>query len=432
MVKTTDLNDKVLDPALGTMNLLNELRERYPRAISFAAGRPYEDFFRVRESLRRIERYSPLPEKAAKDPLDALAQYGATNGIIRAELAKMLALDEAIHVTPDSIIVTVGCQEAMMLCLLGLCSPERDVLLISDPAYMGVTGIARLLGIELCAVRSGATGLDLQDLRAKLASIRAKGKRARLLYDIPDFSNPTGYSMPLENRLELLALAEENDFLILEDQAYRVFSYDGQTPPSLKALDKKGNVIYLGTFAKTIFPGARIGFLVADQQVEETPEKSTPLTAHLSKIKSLLTVNTPPLTQALVAALLSAEGGSLQAYNRPQVEFYKKNRDHLLECLAEAFPSDENWTKGISWNHPQGGFFLTVTLPVPVDDDLLVLSAQEYGVLFVPMRHFYLESGGRSQLRLSFSYVSQDEIRDGVARLGKLIKDLLSNPRQLS
>src|SRR5262249_22126324 len=151
-------------------------------------GRPFQEFFRVAESLAGIPRFADGDEER----LDALMQYGATNGIIREELARHLLVDEGLEVSPESIVVTVGCQEAMMICLLALCRPGRDVLLVSDPGYIGIVGVAELLGIDIAPVRCGESGLDLSDLRARLAAIKARGKRPRILYDIPDFSNPSG------------------------------------------------------------------------------------------------------------------------------------------------------------------------------------------------------------------------------------------------
>jgi (S)-3,5-dihydroxyphenylglycine transaminase len=429
MLETRDLNLRVLDPSLDAMNLLNEIRERFPDAISFAAGRPVETYFRVQEALSGIEPFARSRAKGrAGSPLDALSQYGATNGIIQEELARLLSRDEGIELDPGAILVTVGCQEAMVICLIGLCRPAEDVGRAADPGYIGVTGVAKLLGIELCPVHSGPDGLDLDDLRDKLRGIRQRGKRPKLLYDIPDYANPSGASMPLGVRRALLEIARAEGLLILEDAVYRAFSYDEDPPPSLKALDRDRRVIQLGTFAKSIFPGARVGYLAADQTVTDGG-REVALTAYLSKVKSLLTVNTPPLNQALVAGVLRAEGGSLRHHVEPQIACYRRNRDVLLACLERTFPAAEPWTRGIHWNRPRGGFFLVLTLPFPADDALLSRSASDYGVVWVPLRHFCLGTGGTHQMRLSFSAVNENEITEGVARLGRLVRDHLLSPR---
>lgn len=404
------------DPALDTMNFLNEIRERYPQAISLAAGRPFEGFFRVAPALRQIETFT-------KD-LDALVQYGATNGLIRQDLARLLANDEKIVADPSSFLVTLGAQEAMWIAVAGLCRPESDVILVADPSYVGITGCAKLQGIELCAVRTDEQGMDLADLRTQVASIRQRGKRPRLVYDIPDFSNPSGYRMPLAARRELLALAEQEDILILEDSVYRTFDYDeGEAPPALKALDNKQRVIYIGTFAKSIFPGARMGFLLADQTVHDERGNARPLTEYFSKIKSLLSLNTPPITQALVGALLREQNHSLREYTRPARDYYRGNRDALLAALTRAFPSSEGWTRGVHWNRPAGGFFLVLTVPWNVDEKALQVCAGDYGVIWAPMRIFHLGPNGDKQLRLSFSYNSREEIDEGVKRLARFVRE---------
>lgn len=436
MLDSTDLNSRLLAPEFGFMNFLNEVRERYPEAISFAAGRPHEDFFNVAQSFSQINTYARAETSASgvshdEKSLNALGQYGRTNGLIQSEFATMLAIDEGIHVAPESIVITVGCQEAMLLCLLCLCNPERDVLLVADPAYIGMTGIAGLLGIDICPVQSGSDGLDLDDLEAKIQSVTRKGMRTPLLYDIPDFSNPLGASMPLEARQRLLGICQKNDLIVLEDQAYRNFSYDGDPPPSLKALDESGQVIAVGSFSKSIFPGLRVGYIIADQVVTRKGETPLPLTEYLSKVKGYVSVNTPTLSQAIVGETLRSHGGSLQRACTEKVNFYRENRDFLLTCLKRTLGNAKSWASAISWNRPKGGFFVSLSLPVAIMSDHLWRSAEQYGVIWVPMRYFYVDSGGENQIRLSFSYVSKDAIEEGVARLARFLKDLLeSSPRK--
>ena len=185
----------------------------------------------------------------------------------------------------------------------------------------------------------------------------------------------------------------------------------------MKALDKTGLVIYLGSFSKTLFPGLRLGYLVADQA---TPPGPT-LAAELSKVKSLITVNTSPLLQAVVGGVLLDSGGSLVPIVHPKLEHYRKKRDLMLSRLEEEF-SEERSTGVVRWNQPAGGFFISMTLPFEFDTDCLTECASSFGVIVCPMTFFALSPGRECQIRLSFSYVDSVQITEGVQRLKAFVR----------
>jgi (S)-3,5-dihydroxyphenylglycine transaminase len=416
------LKSWLADPLLDVMNFLNEVVLRYPEAVSFAPGRPSERFFDVEGSLGAAAgwvearaRDSGLSQRAVWNDL---GQYNKTNGIINDLIARQLAADEGIAAAPESIVVTTGCQEGMAILLLGLIDPAEDALLVSDPAYIGVPGLARILGLTLIPVPTGERGLDPEAVRAGIAEARRLGRRPRALYDVPDFHNPLGTRMPVEARRALLGLAREHGMLIWEDNPYGMFSYDGPPLPTLKALDEHGVVIYLGSFSKTLFPGLRLGYLVADQQVALPTGGRAPLAAELSKIKSLTTINTPPVLQAIVGGILLANGGSLKAVLAEKLPFYRANRDRMLAALEESLGGVE----GVRWNRPEGGFFLTLTLPFDFTDDDLTACARDYGVIVCPLRFFALTSGWERQVRLSFSYIDEPRIAEGIDRLARFVR----------
>lgn len=419
----TDLPARLTHPALDVMNFLNEVVLRHPTAISFAPGRPSEAFLDVAGRIAGVERFvDHQAERSGLSPervLDHLGQYNRTNGIIHDLIARQLAEDEAIRVEPEAVIVTNGCQEAMLILLMGLFESGRDVLLVSDPTYIGITGAARLLGIPLVPVPMGPDGLEPAEVAAVVAEVRRSGRRPRALYDIPDFNNPLGTSMPVDHRRALLELAEEEDFLILEDNPYGMFAYDGPPAPTLKSLDRSRRVIYLGSFSKTLCPGLRAGYLVADQRVAGEDGAEVLLAEELSKVKSLTTVTTSPLVQAMVGGFLLAHGCSLVGRVREMLPFYRRNRDRMLESLERTFGAAGTSPPAVRWNRPQGGFFLTVTLPFPCDRERLRRCAGEYGVICCPMPFFSLSEGWENRIRLAFSYVSPDEIEEGVRRLGR-------------
>jgi (S)-3,5-dihydroxyphenylglycine transaminase len=425
-----ELKSCFVDPLLEVMHFLNEVVLRYPEAVSFAPGRPAEVHFDVAASLAKVERFVAHRAAASGSTAEAvyadLGQYNRTNGVINDLLARQLEIDLGIHAAPQAILVTSGCQEGMAILLAGLFEPPRDVLLVSDPTYIGITGLARILGISVVAVPSGPRGLEAAAVAAAIDAVEQSGRRVRAIYDIPDFNNPMGTRMPLGARHALLELAHRRRALIFEDDPYGMFAYDGEPLPTLKALDGNGVVIYMGSFSKTIFPGLRLGFLVADQEVALAGGRRTLLAAELSKVKSLTTVNTSPLLQAVAGGILLENQGSLASSMRQRLPFYRRNRDVMLERLAAEL-------SGIAtWNRPQGGFFVAVDLPFVFDVDCLESCARDDGVICCPMTYFALGPGRERQIRLSFSYVSPEQIEEGVARLARFVRRRAEATRELA
>lgn len=421
------LHSALCDPALESMNFLNEVASRYPDAVSFASGRPYEEFFDIaliHQYLDRFCAYLRTERGYSEQQLNTeLFQYGRTKGIVHELIARQLATDEQIDTDPDAVVVTVGCQEAMYIVLRALRRDERDVVLTISPTYVGLTGAARLVDLDIWPVRSGPAGIDLADLAAQAQRARDAGLRPRACYVMPDFANPSGASLSVAARRQLLAVAAEQDLLLLEDNPYGTFG-EGDRVPTLKALDGADGirrVVYLGSFAKTGFPGARIGYAVADQRVAAGDGGVSLLADELSKIKSMVTVNTPPVAQAIVAGKLLAHDYSVIRANVRETAVYLQNRRQVLAGLGQRFPADGR--SGLTWNTPTGGFFVVVTTPFAADDALLEHSAREHGVLWTPMSHFYGGRGGLHQLRLACSQLTPDRIETGLDRLAGLVAE---------
>lgn len=417
-----DLHASVTDPALNSMNFLNEVAERYPQAISLAAGRPHEDFFEletVHRAIRVFTRYLTDDCQMSEEKVRrTIFQYGPTAGIIQGLVSEHLAIDEKMQVDPHAIVITSGCQEAILLTLRALCRDPGDVLLAINPTYVGLTGAARLLDIDVVAVATDATGVDFADFKAVVARLRAQGRKPKACYVMPDFANPSGTSMSLETREGLLALAFDEELLLLEDNPYGYFHGDETRLPTLKALDKTRQVVYLGSFSKTIFPGARVGFLVADQLLEPAGTAGC-LANQVAKIKSMVTVNTSPIVQAIIGGQLIEHRLSLSTATRDLRGIYERNRVAVLAALEEKLGAHD---LPVSWNIPAGGFFLVLTVPFSADEAALAQCAQEFGVIWTPMTHFYLGEGGANQLRLSISALSPEQIEDGVERLSRFIR----------
>lgn len=416
-----DLHPSVTDPLLESMTFLNEITARYPRAISFAPGRPYEGLFDTASITRQISAYTDYLRRDGLDERQIrtlLFQYGRTKGHIHHLVARTLANDEAIVADPDAIVVTVGAQEGMILVLRALFGTPDDVLLVSSPCYIGMTGAARLLGVDVVPVPEAAGGVDPEAVREAARRVAASGRRVRAFYVVPDFANPSGASMPVEARAELLRVAVDEDFLIIEDNPYGHFTGEQEPRPTLKALDRDASVIYLGSFAKTVCPGPRVGYVVADQRVTHDDGVSL-LADELVKIKSMITVNTPAISQALIGGALVEAGCRLREAAAPMIEFYRRNLAIMCDELARRFPS----SGPMSWERPLGGFFAVLEVPFTADEAALERSARDYGVLWTPMSAFFPSGGGSRRLRLSCSYLEPGQIPEGIDRLAAFIDD---------
>jgi (S)-3,5-dihydroxyphenylglycine transaminase len=418
------LHTSVTDPVAASMNFLNEIAGRFPAAISLAAGRPFDEFYAVEDVERYVAAYvgSLRAEGMGEAQVrQALLQYGRTNGQLGAMIARMLDIDEDIHVPAESIMVTAGCQEAMVIALRGLCATPEDVVLAAEPCYVGFTGAARVLGITVVAVPETPQGLSPVTVARVAREVRASGRRPRALYVVSNFANPSGVSLSAEVRRGLIDVAAAEDLLILEDDPYGLFGLDDERRPALKAMDTDHRVIYLGSFAKSVFPGARVGFLVADQTVVSAAGHRSLLADELSTVKSMITVNTSPIAQAVIGGVLVSHGCSLRAANPEKIAFYRRNLRTLLAALERHFTDP-----AITWNSPSGGFFAVLNVPVRADEKLLELSARDYGVLWTPMSFFYLDGGGSHAIRLSCSALTPEQVDEGVRRLATLIADVRS------
>lgn len=426
MLDLATLHGSLADPLLDTMNFLNEVTARYPDAIPLAPGRPYEGLFDATRIGGYIDSYTQYLRQSGRTEQQIQAsmfQYGRTKGQIHELIAEMLANDEDIRVPAEAIVVTVGAQEGMFLILRALCTSPQDVLLISSPCYIGMTGAARLLDMPFLPVPEGPAGPDPDAVRDVARRAVAAGQRPRAVYLVPDFANPSGASMPVPARQRLLEVAAAEGLLVIEDNPYGYFTRDVEPRPTLKSLDTDGTVVYLGSFAKTCFPGARLGYVLADQQVAGQHGYRSLLADELAKIKSMISVNTPTLSQAVIGGMLVECGCRLRQANAANIAFYRANLGVVLDELDRHFPAPRRADLGISWSYPDGGFFTVLTVPFPADDAALERSAREHGVLWTPMDSFFVGGGGLHQLRVSSSYVPPDQLTEGISRLAAFVAD---------
>jgi (S)-3,5-dihydroxyphenylglycine transaminase len=419
--RSTRIASKLRQPELSVIDMLNRLSDEYPEAISLASGRPSDEFCTPEIAWSALSVFEAYARDGSRVPVNRLiGQYGPTSGIIKDILVRHLAIDEGIcDITPDDIVVTVGFQEAAALCVATLFE-ENDVLLVPDPVFVGITGIAKLFGCNVWPVPCDDE-LDVEEVYRAISAIRAAGLNPRALYVIPDFSNPQGTCMSRTDRECLLEMASSNNMLIFEDGAYSAFRYEGKKLPPLKALDKGGCVIYIGTFSKTVFPGVRVGYLIANQTVAGQDNQER-LTMALCKAKSFVSVNTSPLNQALIGGLLLQNGYSLIQLNAPKVDRYRANRDIMIRALENAFHANQDSQAWVTWNTPQGGFFITVTLPFFFTNADLEVAASSHGVIVFPVSLFSSTARCARRVRLAFTNVSGEQLTLAVERFADFVR----------
>ncbi len=302
------------------------------QAISFAPGAPLLDGItreRVIAAVDEVAGHSGAPG------WNALLQYGPSQGIVNADLARALSAAGACTVAATDITITVGAQEGFILVLRALELHRRGTLGIVAPAFAGIRGAATFMGAQTVDVLEGPEGVTAADLEAACGRADALGEPLRALYVAPDFANPSGTVIPRQARLELLHAARGRQVLLIEDTTYGFT--DPDVPPSLKALDEHGVVIQVGTFSKVCFPGARVGYVVADQ-----PWNGSTLATWLATLKNTTTVNTPALSQAMVAGLVLSDPAALAERQRMLRKSYRDKRNLLLTALDDEFPTQAN------------------------------------------------------------------------------------------
>lgn len=408
----------VLDSELmDSMRVLSETAAEFPEAISFSSGAPYDADYAFDDLTRLVDEYVSAADGPAERARLRRRLFHYTNvaGFIGSEIADYLRTYEDIVVDPRAIVVTNGFQEALLLTLRALKTSDRDVLLIAEPVYVGVPGAAAMLDLPVVGVRQGPSGVTAAGVAEAAAYVAASGRRVVGLYVNPDNNNPTGSTVPLAEREAILRVAGAHGFPVLEDNPYRMFSPEGAAVPSFRLLDRDGSVIVLGSFAKSVFPGARVGFVVGEQ----VTASGVSLAAKVSAVKSMVSVGTSSVSQAIVAAAISSPSYDLAGRIERARHGYLTRRDATVAALEHHFPAEESTRHGVTWSRPHGGFFIVLDTPHQLGLPEMRRSAGEFGVSWAPMRLFYTGEGGETSARLGFSNLDPQAIDAGIERLAR-------------
>jgi 2-aminoadipate transaminase len=370
-----------------------------PDVISLAGGLPAPELFPIDEYRRAFEWVLET------DGAQAL-QYGPSEGYrpLRSLLAERLGRF-GMRCGPDDILVTNGSQQALDLIAKMLLDPG-DAVLVEKPTYLGALQAFNQYQATYAAVPMDEDGMQVDEVERVLS--RRDGRRIKFIYALPNFQNPTGRSMSLARRHRLVELASAFGVPIVEDDPYGELRYEGDPLPTLKALDTSGSVLYLGTFSKILAPGLRLGWIVADPDaMEALLHGKQPTDLHTGMAQQMATYEV-------------ARDGFVDSHVHRIKAFYKERRDIMLQAMAEHFPAEAHYTR------PSGGLFVWAELPQHVDTRELLLDAVRERVAFVPGQGFHSDSSGTNTMRLNFSNVQPDQLREGVRRLGLAIQRRLS------
>lgn len=363
---------------------------------SFAGGYPSADTFPLEEIRKTMSEVIDKYQGKA-------FQYGATQGV--PELREAVAKRYGVPV--ERVQITSSSQQGIDVCTRILVDPG-DVVLTSSPSYLGALQSFRSYRADIRGIAHKASLTDFrQAYETVLNQVRAEGKQVKFLYMIPDFQNPSGESLTLEERQMLVDLAAEYDFLIVEDSPYRELRYEGEPVPTMYSLSRD-RVIHLGSFSKIFAPGFRLGWAIAHPDL-------------LDKIyvcKQSLDLCPPIFDQYVAAEFL--ESGRLDANLTRSIELYKGKRDLLLRLLEEHMP------EGVSWTHPEGGLFLFLTMPEGFDAVKFYDTALDAGVAYVAGEFFHPDGIGKNTMRMNFSFMTPERIAEGVKLLASLLRETLT------
>ena len=363
-----------------------------PEVVSLAGGMPYVQALDT-------EIFADIAARVIREQGNIALQYGSGQGdVVLREQILDIAAEVGVTSHADDVIITAGSQMGLDLVTKVFCNPG-DTVLVESPSYVGALGVFRSFECNVVHVEMDDQGLNPDALKQALA----KHRNVKMIYTIPSFHNPAGLTQSQHRRDEILAIAQENGVLLLEDDPYSLLGFEGDIPQAIRARDDNG-VIYLGSFSKIIASGLRVGYVIAP---------------HGAREKIVLAAESATLCPSNFSQLTISRYLTEQPW-REQIktfrEIYQDRRDSLLESMQALMPA------GTTWTIPSGGFYSWVTLPSGLDATNMLPRAISELVAYVPGTGFYADGQGAQSLRLSYCYPDPDRIREGVRRLSTVIE----------
>jgi 2-aminoadipate transaminase len=372
-----------------------------PDLISLAGGLPDTSTFPPATFAAQMTR---IAQESAAEAL----QYGPTEGFEETRSAVRMVMEaEGMSPDPEDIIITTGGQQALDLIAKTLVDPG-DVVICEAPTYPGAVPVFCSYEAETHQIPMDDEGMRIDELEALLRRLEAEGREAKFVYTVPSFQNPAGVTLSLDRRRRLVELARDREILVVEDNPYGLLRYEGDPLPPLYQLDGGDYVIYVGTLSKILSPGIRIGWAVA----------APPVMEKIALGKQATDLCTSTLSQYFAVEYFGE--GSWRNYIDSLREIYRSRRDAMLEALEHHFPRQATWTR------PGGGLFVWATLPDYIDTSDLLAKALRLNVAFVPGAAAYVDGRqGTNSMRLNFSGSTEDEIREGIRRIGAVVSEQL-------
>jgi len=367
-----------------------------PDIVSLAGGMP-------NLSALPMEMMASVVEKLLSENGQEALQYGSGQGHLklREQICDVMAL-EGINAHPDDVVVTTGSQQALDLISRIFIDPG-DVVLVEAPSYVGALGTFHQYEAQVVHVAMDNEGMIPEALRQAITTTRAAGRKIKFLYLIPNYQNPAGVLLPADRRTEILEICRSEGIFVIEDNPYGLLGFDRPSPNAMRAEDSE-NVVYLGSFSKTIAPGFRVGWALVPQSLKEK--------LVIASESSILCPSN--FSQLSISSYLSDQPWRDQIASF--CELYRVRRDAMLESLEQHFPDGATWTK------PEGGFYVWVTLPPEIDTKAMMPKAIVAKVAYVPGTAFYADGFGSWSMRLSYCYPTPERIRDGIKSLGAVVK----------
>lgn len=368
-----------------------------PEIISFAGGLPAPELFPIEEMKK-------VAVKVLDEEGTAALQYAATEGYVplRDKIASTMNRKFGTKVSKEDILITSGSQQGLDFSGKVFLN-EDDIVLCESPSYLGALNAFKAYGPKFIEVPTDDNGMIMEELE----KILEKEDRIRLIYVIPDFQNPTGRTWPTERRHKFMEIINKYDIPVVEDNPYGELRFEGEIPPSLKSLDTKGNIIFLGTFSKTFCPGMRIGWVCAEHHILEK----------YIFVKQSADLQTSTIAQRELNAYL--EMYDIDAHIENIKNVYRKRRDLMISTMEAEFPAEAKFT------HPEGGLFTWVELPAHINAREVMMKSLEKNVAFVPGGSFFPNGGKENTFRMNYSNMPEEKILEGVKRLGAVLKEFI-------
>ncbi|MGM9907931.1 PLP-dependent aminotransferase family protein [Limosilactobacillus sp.] len=369
-----------------------------PQIISFAGGLPAPELFPVKEMKEAVDRVFVKHGQKAM-------QYGAAKGVtaLRELIQKHVKDKEDVDAELENVLVTTGSEQVLDLVGKAFVDPG-DTVLVEQPTYLCALDVFKTYGANFAGVEMDEQGMKMDALEEALKS----HPNTKLIYTVPNFQNPTGRTMALERRKQLAELAAKYDVYVLEDNPYGEIRFAGQHVPAVKSFDQTGHVFYMSTFSKTLAPGFRLGWLVADEDVVNK----------LTVLKQSADLHTDNLAQYAVVEFL--QNNDLDAHVKEISDLYGKRKQLMVDGIKKYFPA------GVKYTDPEGGMFLWVEVPGVDDTVALFKECLKHNVAFVPGDPFFAGAAQPGTFRLNYSNAQEDKITAGMKQLGAALQDAVA------